>query len=132
MVVEREEQDKPSLMRLADLYRAIPEETRELERIPDVGVTGVVMDSRQVQAGNLFVALLGERADGHNFIPQAIHQGAIASVGTKPLSGLSVPYLRVKDGRRALAYMSAAWQGFPARKMLVIGVTVTSPKLVST
>jgi UDP-N-acetylmuramoyl-L-alanyl-D-glutamate--2,6-diaminopimelate ligase len=94
----------------------------------DVQITGVVADSRQVEPGNLFVALVGGSADGHRFIPQSIQRGAAAVVGMQPLSGLEVPYIRVEDSRYALAHLAAAYYGFPAHKMVVVGITGTDGK----
>lgn len=108
------------------LIRALPGEV--VENVSDVLITGIVLDSRQVQPGNLFMALSGGSTDGHRFIPEAIMRGASAIVGTQPLSDLPVPYFRVDDGRMALAYLAAAFYGFPARQLLMIGVTGTDGK----
>jgi len=94
----------------------------------DVAVTGVVLDSRQVQPGDLFVALSGEATDGHRYIPAAIRAGACAVVGTQPLTGLEVPYIQVGDSREALAKLAAAFYGYPARQLVMIGVTGTDGK----
>jgi UDP-N-acetylmuramoyl-L-alanyl-D-glutamate--2,6-diaminopimelate ligase len=91
-------------------------------------VNGVVLDSRQVQPGDLFVALEGAKTDGHRFIPDAIQRGAPAVVGEKALGELPVPYIRTSDSRKALAYLSAAFYGFPARHLTIIGVTGTDGK----
>jgi UDP-N-acetylmuramoyl-L-alanyl-D-glutamate--2,6-diaminopimelate ligase len=95
---------------------------------PDVPVTGIALDSRLVEPGNVFVALEGGSVDGHRYIPEAITQGAAAVVGTKPALDIEVPYLEVPDGRLALAQLSAAYFGFPARELIVIGVTGTDGK----
>jgi UDP-N-acetylmuramoyl-L-alanyl-D-glutamate--2,6-diaminopimelate ligase len=81
-----------------------------------------------VRPGDLFVALPGISVDGHTFIPQAIRQGAVAVAGTQELVGLPVPYLWVPESRAALAYLSAALHGFPARRLTVIGITGTDGK----
>ncbi len=96
--------------------------------IPDIHVNGVVSDSRQVQPGNLFVALSGGSSDGHLYIPDAIHRGAAVVVGSQPLEPQAVPYIQVIEGRRALAYLAAGFYGFPARKLLMIGITGTDGK----
>ena len=57
----------------------------------DTRITGIAMDNRLVQPGELFVAMKGGSADGHDFIPDAIQRGAAAVVGDKALSCLSVP-----------------------------------------
>ncbi len=95
---------------------------------PHVSITHISADSRAIGPGGLFVAYAGVHVDGHKFIPQAIAAGARAVVGEKPLTGLPVPYLRVHDGRWALGVLAAAWQGFPSRRMGVIGVTGTDGK----
>jgi len=93
-------------------------------------------DSRQVAEGDLFVAIPGETTDGHDYIPAALERGAAALVGEREygeivesLGGsLSVPYVRVRDSREALAYLAASWHDHPARKLRVIGVTGTDGK----
>ncbi len=94
----------------------------------EILVNGLAFDSRLVKPGNLFFALTGKNSDGHEFIPDAIKQGAAAVVGTQELSELGVPYLRVSDGRLALAQLSASFYNFPARDLVVIGVTGTDGK----
>lgn len=96
--------------------------------IPDVPVSGIVLDSRAVQPGNLFVALSGGTQDGHGYIPDAIRAGAGAIIGSRPIQDLPVPYIRVPDARLALALISAAFYGYPARQMTTIGVTGTDGK----
>src|SRR5690606_34491013 len=96
--------------------------------LPALPVTGIALDSRAVQPGNVFVAMTGGSTDGHRYIPSAIERGAVAVVGAQVLEGLAVPYIQVEDTRVALAYLSAAFYGFPARKLVVIGVTGTDGK----
>ncbi len=99
-------------------------------------VAGIKADSRQVQPGDLFVAIPGQSSDGHRYIPAAVRQGAAAIAGTweptqvEALLGgtLPVPYVRVQEGREALAHLAAAWYDHPARKLKVIGVTGTDGK----
>ena len=94
---------------------------------PDIVITTITCDSRQVQPGTLFVAYPGVSVDGHRYIAQAVAAGASAVVGEQDLQ-LAVPYLRIEDGRRALGYLAAAWEGFPSRRMGVIGITGTDGK----
>jgi UDP-N-acetylmuramoyl-L-alanyl-D-glutamate--2,6-diaminopimelate ligase len=96
-----------------------------------VEVTGLACDSRQVQAGNLFVAYPGVDVDGHRFISQAIERGAAAIAGEIPRAvdlPSDVPYVQIPNGRAALAHLAAGWYGHPGRKMTVIGVTGTDGK----
>src|SRR5687768_15045871 len=95
---------------------------------PDLSITGIAMDNRKVQPGDLFVAMKGGSADGHDFIPDAIEHGAAAVVGERELAGLTVPYIRVENSRRALTYLAAAFYGNPGKKLTVIGVTGTDGK----
>ncbi len=96
--------------------------------LTDVPITGVWMDSRSIEPGGIFVAVKGGNADGHRFIPDAIQRGAAAVVGSDDLQDLPVPYLQVEDARNSLALLSAAFFGYPARSMTVIGVTGTDGK----
>ncbi len=111
---------------LAGLFAAIP--LSPLTPVPDVPVRGVVLDSRQVQPGYVFVAIRGGNTDGHRYIPDAVRRGAAAIVGTDALREVGAPYVQVRDARRALAYLAAAFHDFPAREMTVIGVTGTDGK----
>ena len=64
--------------------------------IPNVRIRGVSMDSRTVRPGWLFAAIKGESANGYDFIPQALANGAAAVMGTLPAPvGLNAPYLQV-------------------------------------
>jgi UDP-N-acetylmuramoyl-L-alanyl-D-glutamate--2,6-diaminopimelate ligase len=96
--------------------------------LPSTPVTGVTYNSREVQRGYLFFAVKGTKVDGHEYIPDAVERGAAAVVGSYPLQGLAVPYLRVEEPREALAYFAAAFYNHPARNMAVIGVTGTDGK----
>jgi UDP-N-acetylmuramoyl-tripeptide--D-alanyl-D-alanine ligase len=77
----------------------------------DVEFTGVTTDSRAIARGDLFVALRGERFDGHNFVSQALAQGAVAALVDKadPAWG-EIPLLVVKDTRLALGQLAAQWR----------------------
>lgn len=97
-----------------------------------VMVTGLAADSRKVRPGFIFVAWQGGQLDGHRYIPDAVKNGAVAVVGTRELSGLGVPYIRVQESRVALARLSAAAYDFPGRQMTVMGVTGTDGKTTTT
>lgn len=96
----------------------------------DVDVFGIAFDSRKVSMGDVFVAIKGERYDGHNFIESAIKNGAVAVVlqDRKFLIGREVPYLFVEDSRVARALLASAFYGHPSRKLRIIGVTGTDGK----
>jgi UDP-N-acetylmuramoyl-tripeptide--D-alanyl-D-alanine ligase len=60
--------------------------------IPDATVTGIVLDSRQVKPGDIFVALVGENSDGHQYIDNAVDRGAVAVVGTQTITNCNWSY----------------------------------------
>jgi UDP-N-acetylmuramoyl-L-alanyl-D-glutamate--2,6-diaminopimelate ligase len=116
---------------LKHLFGELPHPFR-VPDAPDITVNGISIDSRAVEPGQLFVAMTGSTTDGHNYILEAIDKGAVAVVGEKDLSGLSVPYIRLEDTRQALTWMAGAFHDWPARKLTVIGVTGTDGKTTTT
>jgi UDP-N-acetylmuramoyl-L-alanyl-D-glutamate--2,6-diaminopimelate ligase len=100
--------------------------------IPDIPITGISIDSRAVKSGHLFMAMKGGAVDGHDYIPKAIENGAVAVVGDRDLSRLSVPYIRLENPRRSLTWIAAAFYNWPGRKLTVIGVTGTDGKTTTT
>ncbi len=102
---------------------------------PELGsslVLGVTADSREVQSGFIFVAMAGGVHDGHQFIQQAVSQGAILIVGESDLhDSIAVPYFKVSGSpgiRSFLAELAAAFYDFPSESMCLVGVTGTSGK----
>lgn len=93
-------------------------------------IAHITDDSRDVQAGSLFVAILGTRHDGHHYIGTAIAKGAVAVVGER--EGVRVPahipYVLVKNSRRALAQLACAFYDSPTEKLFTVGVTGTNGK----
>ncbi|MHB9119393.1 MAG: UDP-N-acetylmuramoyl-tripeptide--D-alanyl-D-alanine ligase [Burkholderiales bacterium] len=84
---------------------------------PDVAVSGVGSDSRAVVPGELFVALLGERFDGHDYVADVMARGAAAAMvsdaiaATREQEWQAYPLLRVDDTRLALGRLAAYWRG---------------------
>lgn len=119
---------RPSAKLLKNLLRKTPIITTG--EIPEVKIRAVNNDSRKIQPGDAFFAIKGEDFNGFDFIPQAIEAGASLIIGKEnPPEGLNLPYLQINDDpRKALAWLSAASQNFPARKLRMIGVTGTDGK----
>lgn len=80
----------------------------------DYPINRVVIDSRQAQAGDLFVALVGEKHDAHDFVPQVLEKGALALVSREDayFSGSDDEFrvLKVADTLTALQNLSSAWR----------------------
>lgn len=92
-------------------------------------VSGIAYDSRRVNAGDVFVALKGQHADGTAFARQALERGAVAVVSEQPApAGVHVPWAIVGDARVALAELAATFYRHPSREMRVIGITGTNGK----
>ena len=96
--------------------------------LPEINITALTADSRQVIPGALFVAVSGENYDGHDYIADAVKQGAVAVVGEHDPEQSDVGFIRVPDSRLALAELAATWNGFPSRSLTLIGVTGTDGK----
>ncbi len=114
------------MKRLPDLFQDIPDELTET--LPGYADQRHYTRFTPGETRNLFFALTGGNVDGHQFIGDAIRRGAVAVVGSRPMTGYSVPCLQVKNARRSLAWISAAFYDHPGRKLVVIGVTGTDGK----
>lgn len=91
----------------------------------DVMMRGVSKDTRDIHAGDLYVALKGERFDGHRFIAEAAAAGAVGALVSEAVS-LDVPQVQVADTRLALGQLAAYWrQKFTGR---LIGITGSNGK----
>ena len=120
-------------MTVADALEALRDITTDRTtvegRTEQAGISAVTYDSRRAMAGSAFVALRGQKADGAEFVPQAISRGASLVVAEVPRpEGQSTPWLAVSDARLALALLSDAFYGHPSRRMPVVGVTGTNGK----
>ncbi len=113
-------------MQLKDLFIDFPFPVPQ--NIPDVEITGIAIDSRAVKPGYLFVAMRGGSADGHAYIPKALENGAAAVIGEVGQASSLTNYVGLEDPRQALTWLAAAFYGFPARNLTVIGVTGTDGK----
>lgn len=111
---------------LTDLVAALPRAT--VYGDTELTVEAITCDSRQAAPGSLFVAYRGVAVDGHDYAPLALERGAVAVVAERKLAGLGAPLVVVPDGREALAYLAAAWHGYPSRELIMVGVTGTDGK----
>ena len=105
-----------------------------LAGVPNVEVTGVREDSRQVRPGDLFVARPGTKADGVQFVNDAKSRGAVAVVSQTPLpkSVSALPQVAVPDAGIAASVLANLFHGSPAEKVRVLAVTGTNGKTTTT
>ncbi len=116
-------------MKLKDLL--VGAEVLELHADENLEITGVSYDSRETHKGDVFVAISGYAMDGHAYIGKAEEAGAVCAVcERKPETG--IPYVLVKESRRALAMLGANWFGHPAEHMVMTAVTGTNGKTTTT
>jgi UDP-N-acetylmuramoyl-L-alanyl-D-glutamate--2,6-diaminopimelate ligase len=113
--------------RLQDIAREIDGASYSGDVNPEIN--SIAYDSRRVQEGSLFVAIPGLKADGSEFVRDAEQRGAAAVIAAENISlSSSLPMIRVKHPRKALA--EAAWTFFdhPEKQLISIGITGTNGK----
>ena len=133
-----------SLAQLSNILDIVPI-TSDKSSLVEASVIGVNTDSRTVKAGEIFVALVGENFDGHNFVNRAIEKGAIALIVDRPVEA-SVPQFIVKDTLEAYQQIARWWRdkldipvigitgsvGKTSTKELVAAVLATQGKVLKT
>ena len=118
-------------MELSTLLKAITD--FHLHGDDAVQISAVSCDSRTVTTGTLFFALHGATVDGHNFIAAAVAAGASAVLlENDSFAPTEIPWIRVTDGRTAMARISAEFYGNPTLGRPLIGITGTNGKTTTT
>ena len=102
----------------------------EIENSLDPEISGLEYDSRRVERGSCFIAVVGVANDGHDYIDKAIEQGAKAIVCQKmpQQRNPEVSYVVVEDSNIAMAAMAAAIYNHPSEELRLVGVTGTNGK----
>ncbi len=117
-------------MRLGELLEGL--EIEELRDSSKPEIEGLAYDSRAIRPGYMFVALKGTKADGHDFVKDAIKMGAAAlvleSTGAKEWHDLETTIIRVGDSREALSKLAVNFYDRPFQGMNLIGITGTNGK----
>lgn len=98
----------------------------------DINITQIAYDSRRVTPGSLFVCIKGYVTDGHNYVKNAIENGAAAILAEDEVTSCTVPVLYTEDTRKALAQAAAAFYDHPEQKLKLIAVTGTNGKTTVT
>lgn len=96
----------------------------------DLDITGIQMDSRLIEPGQLFVAVRGTQTDGHAYIDKAIEKGAVAVVCEQipEVRQPGVTYLSTPDTEDAVGKLATTFYGDPTSKLNLVGVTGTNGK----
>jgi UDP-N-acetylmuramoyl-L-alanyl-D-glutamate--2,6-diaminopimelate ligase len=112
---------------------AILEDARVAGSLPS-SVDAIASDSRAVRPGTLFIALRGERADGHDFVRDAVARGASVVVvdALADVAPAGVPVVIVRDTRIAASALADAFHDRPSDEMIVVGITGTNGKTTTT
>ena len=116
-------------MKLRDLLAGVPLVGEKSDL--DMEISSISYDSRTLTPGALFVAMSGDKTDGHRYIQAALDRGAAAVLCQTPPDGPG-PWLVTEDSRLALALVSANWFGRPGDGMTLIAVTGTNGKTTTT
>ena len=102
---------------------------RELYDIDsDVEVLGISLNSKEVKKGDLFVCTMGITADRHDFIDEAISNGAVACVVSKDVGEKSVPLIKVENTNDEFPYLCQRFYDYPDKELKVIATTGTDGK----
>lgn len=112
-------------LRLRELLACLP--SYQLHGPDSVEVHGISYDSRRVQPGDLFCAVVGRLHDGHDFVAEARRRGAVAALVERRVD-VPVPQVVVPSVREAMGPVASAFWGHPSRRLDVVGVTGTNGK----
>ncbi len=129
MAARRRERDFPML--LHTLVRQLDPQPG-LSAIPNLEITGVSEDSRQVAQGNLFIARSGTKTDGKEFLADALARGAAAAIVKKRISGCPLPQVVFPDPASAASILANSYHQHPGRTVRTLGVTGTNGKTTTT
>lgn len=116
-------------MKLSELIRNI-QYTQIVLPKEEVEITGVNIDSRKVEAGDMFIAVRGTQADGHQFIPAAEEKGAAAIVCETMPEQLhpEKAYIKIANAQSVTGQLATTFYGNPSEKLKLVGVTGTNGK----
>ena len=94
----------------------------------DVKIKGIKINSKEVKPGDLFVCTMGVTADRHDFLDEAIKNGAVAAIVSKEVGEKPIPLIHVKDTNQELRNVCAKFYDYPYQKAEMIGETGTNGK----
>ena len=94
---------------------------------PEIEVKGIKINSKEVTKGDIFVGTHGVTADRHDFIEDAVSNGASAIIVEKDII-TSVPTIKVENTNRELPLLASKFYNYPEKKLDIIGITGTNSK----
>ena len=97
------------------------------ENATDIEIKGIKINSKEVEPGDLFICTMGVTADRHDFIPDAIKNGAVALVVSRDVEA-SVPVIKVEDTNAEVPRLCSLFYDHPEKKLNMIGITGTDGK----
>ena len=119
-------------MRLADVLKNAGIETLTGSQNPgDTEITGITLNSQNVEPGSLFIAIRGKVTDGHMYAASAVKKGAAALLledVSEEIPSLGVPVAKAGDSRAAASIVASNFHDHPSLAMKVVGVTGTNGK----
>lgn len=123
---------EPHPVPLEEVFAAVPELRPAAEGAAGIHVSGATLDSRDVQAGDLYLALPGRVTHGALFAKEAVEAGAVAVLtdgeGARLCAALSAPVIAIPTPREVAGAVAAAVHRWPARNLQLVGVTGTNGK----
>ncbi|PKK40281.1 UDP-N-acetylmuramoylalanyl-D-glutamate--2,6- diaminopimelate ligase [Clostridiaceae bacterium JG1575] len=114
-------------MKLGELFQEIPME-RVHRYAPERSLDLITNESKACRPGALYVAIPGQRVDGHWFLKEVLERGAEAAIVQHIDESLPLCQIEVPNSRRAWSALSAVYYGHPSRGMMVYGITATNGK----
>ena len=103
-----------------------------LQTDPNLMITSIETDSRQVIPGSLFICVRGYTVDGHQYAKEAERNGAAAILAEEDLKDVTIPVILIENTKIAAGKVADAFYDQPSRKMRVYGVTGTNGKTTTT
>ena len=115
--------------RLVKLNSLIKNIAQDENIFPSIDIKKICTNSKDVKNGSLFIAINGLQNDGHDFISEAIENGASAIISNgRNIGKLSVPNIKVSNTRLAASRIAAEYFNHPSKRLNVIGITGTNGK----
>lgn len=118
-------------MKAIELIKPLKSTKFSMDFSGNLEINKVTQDTREVEAGSLFVCIVGSLQNGHDLAKEAVQKGAVLIVASEPID-VTVPVIYVNNTMKAMALLAAAFYDYPSQDLRVIGVTGTNGKTTVT